>query len=34
VLVVLTRGFATPSSAAPVAREVSAAVWRHVSGER
>jgi beta-lactamase class A len=34
VLVVLTRGFATPSSAAPVAREVSAAVWRHVSGGR
>lgn len=34
VLVVLTRGFATPSTAAPVAREVSAAVWRHVSGGR
>lgn len=34
VLVVLTRGFATPSSAAPVAREVSAAVWRHVAGGR
>ena len=31
VLVVLTRGFATSASAAPVAREVSAAVWRHVS---
>jgi beta-lactamase class A len=34
VLVVLTRGFATPASAAPVAREVSAAVWRHVSPAR
>jgi beta-lactamase class A len=34
VLVVLTRGFATPASAAPVAREVSAAVWRQVARER
>ena len=34
VLVVLTRGFATPASAAPVAREVSAAVWRHIAGGR
>jgi len=34
VLVVLTRGFATPASAAPVARELSAAVWRHVAGGR
>jgi beta-lactamase class A len=34
VLVVLTRGFATPSTAAPVAREVSAAAWRHVSRGR
>jgi beta-lactamase class A len=31
VLVVLTRGFATPATAAPVAREVSAAVWRYVA---
>jgi beta-lactamase class A len=34
VLVVMTRGFATPSSAAPVARELSAAVWRHVARGR
>jgi beta-lactamase class A len=34
VLVVLTRGFASPESAAPAAREVSAAVWRHVSRGR
>jgi beta-lactamase class A len=31
VLVVLTHGFATPRSAAPVGREISAAVWRHVT---
>ena len=30
VLVVLTRGFTSTEAAAPVAREVSAAVWRHV----
>jgi len=34
VLVVLTRGFASPGQAAPVAREVSAAVWRHVAERR
>jgi beta-lactamase class A len=34
VLVVLTRGFARTGSAAPVAREVSAAVWRHVARGR
>jgi beta-lactamase class A len=34
VLVVLTRGFATSASAAPVAREVSAAVWRYVAERR
>jgi beta-lactamase class A len=32
VLVVMTKGFVSPSSAAPVAREISAAVWRHVAG--
>jgi beta-lactamase class A len=31
VLVVLTRGFASTETAAPVAREVSAAVWRYVA---
>jgi len=30
VLVVLTRGFRSPRSAAPAAREISAAVWRYV----
>ena len=30
VLVVLTRGFTSTEAAAPVAREISAAVWRHV----
>ncbi|HSU17766.1 serine hydrolase [Longimicrobium sp.] len=34
VLVVMTHGFATPASAAPVGREISAAVWRHVTGAR
>jgi beta-lactamase class A len=32
VLVVLTRGFVSPASAAPVGREISAAVWRAVAG--
>lgn len=31
VLVVLTRGFVSTETAAPVAKEVSAAVWRHVA---
>jgi beta-lactamase class A len=31
VLVVLTHGFSSPGSAAPVGREISAAVWRHVT---
>ena len=34
VLVVLTRGFASRGTAAPVAREISAAVWRHVTSPR
>lgn len=34
VLVVMTRGFVSTETAAPVAREVSAAVWRHVSAGR
>lgn len=32
VLVVLTRGFVSPASAAPVGREISAAVWRAMAG--
>jgi beta-lactamase class A len=32
VLVVMTHGFLSPESAAPVGREISAAVWRHVVG--
>ena len=31
VLVVLTRGFASPGAAAPVGRDISAAVYRHVT---
>jgi beta-lactamase class A len=31
VLVVLTRGFTSTEAAAPVAKEISAAVWRHVA---
>lgn len=34
VLVVMTHGFVSPKSAAPVGREISAAVWRHVTGGR
>jgi beta-lactamase class A len=34
VLVVLTRGFVSTSSAAPVAREISAAVYRHATTAR
>ncbi|HEU4557359.1 MAG TPA: serine hydrolase [Longimicrobium sp.] len=34
VLVVLTRGFVSPGTAAPVGREISAAVWRAVAGGR
>lgn len=34
VLVVLTHGFVSPASAAPVGREISAAVWRAVAGGR
>jgi beta-lactamase class A len=34
VLVVLTHGFLSPASAAPVGREISAAVWRAVAGGR
>jgi beta-lactamase class A len=34
VLVVMTHGFVSPASAAPVGREISAAVWRHVTGQR
>lgn len=34
VLVVLTRGFASPETAAPVGRAVSAAVWRHAAAAR
>ena len=34
VLVVLTHGFVSPASAAPVGREISAAVWRAVAGAR
>jgi beta-lactamase class A len=34
VLVVMTHGFESPESAAPVGREISAAVWRHVTGAR
>lgn len=34
VLVVLTRGFSSPETAAPVGREISAAVWRRASAAR
>jgi len=34
VLVVMTRGFASPGSAAPAGREISAAVWRAVTAAR
>ncbi|HET7229326.1 MAG TPA: serine hydrolase [Longimicrobium sp.] len=34
VLVVMTRGFVSPESAAPVGREISAALWRAVAGAR
>lgn len=34
VLVVMTHGFASAASAAPLGREISAAVWRHVAGAR
>jgi hypothetical protein len=34
VLVVLTRGFTSPAAATPVAREISASVWRHVARGR
>jgi beta-lactamase class A len=34
VLVVMTRGFVSSESAAPVGREISAAVWRHVTRPR
>lgn len=34
VLVVLTHGFLSPASAAPVGREISGAVWRAVAGGR
>jgi beta-lactamase class A len=34
VLVVMTRGFVSPASAAPVGREISAAVWRAVAAAR
>jgi beta-lactamase class A len=34
LLVVMTRGFVSSESAAPVGREISAAVWRHVTRPR
>ncbi|HEX6747116.1 MAG TPA: serine hydrolase [Longimicrobium sp.] len=34
VLVVMTHGYRRTKDAAPVAREISAAVWRHVTGAR